>query len=144
MKRRAPTDPAFRRRVTEGVCEVDVFDRRTIAAARADLPPAATLERAAEAFQALSHPGRLRILKALSGRELCVCDISEVLGASMSGTSQQLRELRRIGALQYRVAGKLAYYTVADPFWVRLADTVLEQIEPSAAVPRARRRTVPA
>lgn len=119
---------AFRRRASEGVCEIDCVDPTTVAAARRSLPTEAVLRSAANVFKTLGNPGRLRILKALEGRELCVCDISGVLGLSMSGTSQQLRELRNLGAIEYRVDGKLVYYTLADTFWLKLAESVLDRV----------------
>jgi ArsR family transcriptional regulator, lead/cadmium/zinc/bismuth-responsive transcriptional repressor len=132
------------RRVEEGVCEVDCLHPGVVAAARASLPPADALAAAADAFKALAHPGRLRILRALDGRELCVCDIAHMLGASMSGTSQQLRELRRLGAIQYRVSGKLVFYTLCDASWLAVADSVLARFGGHVRGPRARRRKVSA
>ena len=61
------------------------------------------------------------------GRELCVCDLREVLGISMSGTSQVLRELRNLGAVEFRAEGKLAYYRLADSSWLQVAEGVLER-----------------
>ena len=64
----------------------------------------------------------------LEDRELCVCDIAELLGVSMSGASQHLRTLRTLGAVDYRTEGKLAYYTLADPFWLDVANAMIEQL----------------
>ncbi len=114
----------MRRRATEGICEIDCIDGLEASAARAALPPDGESQAVAEAFKALAHSGRLRILSALEGRELCVCDLAHVLGLSMSGMSQQLRELRRLGAVAFRTEGKLAYYRVADPFWLELVHSV--------------------
>jgi DNA-binding transcriptional ArsR family regulator len=114
----------MRRRAQEGVCEVDCVDGRRAAAARSALPPIEVSQEVAAALKVLAHPGRLRVLKALEDRELCVCDLARVLGLSMSGTSQQLRELRRLGAVAFRTQGKLAYYRIADPFWLELAESV--------------------
>jgi DNA-binding transcriptional ArsR family regulator len=86
----------------------------------------------ADALKVLAHPGRLRVLQALEGRELCVCDLAHVLGISFSGTSQQLRELRRLGAVDFRAQGKLAYYRIGDPFWLNLAATVSEKLDATA------------
>lgn len=133
-----------RRQVAEGVCEIDFVDPTAVAAARSVLPAETDLRRAADAFQVLAHPGRLRILKALNGRELCVCDIASLLGISMSGASMQLRELRNIGAVEYRAAGKLAYYTVADGYWLDLADSALARLAAPQSSARSRRRSVPA
>lgn len=117
-----------KRRVTEGICEVDCVDGPRAAAARAALPAEEKSRNVADAMKVLAHPGRLRVLKALEDRELCVCDLSHVLGISLSGTSQQLRELRRLGAVEFRAQGKLAYYRIADPFWLEIADSVAEKL----------------
>ena len=111
----------------KGICEANKVHPSRVEEAKAALPPGRTVERAAEAFKTLGHPSRLRVLKALEGRELCVCDLAAVLGLSMSATSQMLRELRYLGAVEYRAAGKMAYYTVADRFWCDLAESVLER-----------------
>lgn len=116
------------RRVTEGICEVDCVDGPRASTARAALPPEDESRNTADALKVLAHPGRLRILKALDDRELCVCDLAHVLGISLSGTSQQLRELRRLGAVTFRAQGKLAYYRIADPFWLELAGSVSEKL----------------
>jgi len=128
-----------RQGASEGMCEVDYVDPDTVHAALESLPPEAALRRAAENFKTLGHPGRLRILRALDGRELCVCDVAEVLGVSMSGASQHLRSLRTMGAVDYRAAGKLAYYTLADPFWLQIAEMLLAKLQgPATDQDRAR------
>ncbi len=115
------------RSAKKGMCEVDLVDPTRVEEARSALPRAEDVRRVAEAFRVLANPNRLRVLKALEGRELCVCDLREVLGVSMSGTSQILRELRSLGAVDYRTQGKLAYYRLSDPSWLELAETVLER-----------------
>lgn len=127
----------MRRRVEEGVCELDFANAELISQAKRDLSSPEALTRASDAFQALSHPSRLRVLEALQGRELCVCDISEVLGLSMSATSQVLRELRTLGAVRYRAQGRLAYYSLSDRFWSRLARSVTRKLSGELRGPRA-------
>ncbi len=61
-----------------------------------------------------SDPTRLRILGALAGGELCVCDIGEVLGASQSAVSHQLAVLRAARLVAFRRDGKTVYYRLAD------------------------------
>lgn len=119
----------MKRWVKEGVCEVDCVDGPRASAARAALPPLVVSRDVAAALKVLAHPGRLRVLKALEGRELCVCDLAHVLDLSMSGMSQQLRELRRLGAVDFRAEGKLAYYRIADPFWLELAESVAGRLD---------------
>lgn len=129
MKRKGTTA----RKAKEGVCEVDLVDPSKVAEAREAIPSEEAIRRVADAFRVLANTNRLRVLKALEGRELCVCDLREVLGISMSGTSQVLRELRLLGAVDYRVDGKLAYYRLADASWLRLTEVVLDRVAPVGA-----------
>jgi ArsR family transcriptional regulator, arsenate/arsenite/antimonite-responsive transcriptional repressor len=50
----------------------------------------------------LADPTRLRIAGLLAQRELCVCDLEELLGISQSMTSHHLGVLRRAGLLLQR------------------------------------------
>ena len=117
----------MRRRTKDGVCEVDYVDAVRVKAAVSAMPDDSVLRSAAEAVKTLAHPLRVKVLLALEGRELCVCDLSQVLGLSMSGTSQHLRELRRVGAIDFRTEGKLVYYTVADRFLLKTAKAVIDK-----------------
>ena len=72
-------------------------------------------QREAERFRALGDPSRLRILSALSLAELCVCDLSGLLGISQTATSQHLKILRTAGMVRYRKQGRMAFYRLADP-----------------------------
>jgi ArsR family transcriptional regulator, lead/cadmium/zinc/bismuth-responsive transcriptional repressor len=67
-----------------------------------------------ELFKVFSDATRLRILGALAGGELCVCDIGAVLGASQSAVSHQLAVLRAARLVEHRREGKTVYYRLAD------------------------------
>ena len=97
------------------------------------MPAAAILAKTADAFGVFANPARLRLMLALDGRELCVCDCSQVLGASLSGTSQHLKELRRLGAITFRAQGKMAYYRLADRRWLRIAEAGLQAVDEPVA-----------
>lgn len=118
MKRTRPS-------AQQGACEVAYFDPKAVAAARKAVNAEAAVADAAVRLRTLAHPARLRLLLALDGRELCVCDCAQVLGGPLSGTSQHLKELRRIGAITYRADGKMAYYRIADEQWVELIRSAL-------------------
>ena len=102
------------------ICEVDVVHLDAVREAEAALPPAPAIARVADVLTMLSSPTRLRMLLALQPavsdprRELCVCDLAMVTGASKSLTSHQLRLLRSAGLVVVRRAGKLAYYRLAE------------------------------
>ncbi|MEW5944945.1 MAG: metalloregulator ArsR/SmtB family transcription factor [bacterium] len=68
----------------------------------------------AETFRALGDPSRVRILMALSVEELCVCDLANLLGISISAASHQLRILRGLKVVKYRRNGKMVYYSLDD------------------------------
>ncbi len=57
-------------------------------------------------FRALADPSRVRILKMLEQRELCVCEIREVLNLSTSTVSKHLTILRDAGLILDRKEGK--------------------------------------
>lgn len=112
-------------------CDVDVVHLDAVKAARAALPDDIGVAHVAELLGLLSSPTRLKMLLALqpkargARRELCVCDLAIVTGASKSLTSHQLRLLRASGLVQVRRAGKLAYYRLADGVAMDLLGSVL-------------------
>ena len=70
------------------------------------------IEEMAEEFKVLGDKTRLRILALLQGRELCVCDLTEVLGISQPGVSQHMRRLRQTGFVHERRGGQWIYYSL--------------------------------
>jgi len=60
--------------------------------------------------RALSDPSRVRILTALRDRELCVCQLTELLGLAASTVSRHVSVLRHAGLVDYRKDGRWAYY----------------------------------
>jgi DNA-binding transcriptional ArsR family regulator len=65
-------------------------------------------------YKALGHPARLRILAMLRGGELCVCQITAVLGLAASTVSAHLSELRRAGLVAERKDGRWVAYRLAE------------------------------
>lgn len=76
------------------------------------MPDDVAVRKVANLYGALADPSRLKILLALSRGELCVCDVSHVVGLSVSATSHQLRLLRNLGLVTFRNDGKMAYYSL--------------------------------
>lgn len=104
----------------EGVCEVLVFNEDLVIRARDRILSDEDAQDIAELFKMLAHPTRVQILRALADQELCVCDLAEVLGLSVSATSYQLQLMRRLKLVRYRRDGKFAYYRVASDFVLAL------------------------
>jgi len=83
----------------------------------------------ADTFRVLGDPTRVRILDALAGGELCVCDIASLVGISESAVSHQLRLLRGMRLVRPRRAGRLVYYTVDDQHIIELLRQALTHVE---------------
>lgn len=74
-------------------------------------------------FKALGHPARLRLALMLADGELCVCQMTAVLGLAPSTVSAHLAELKRAGLVQERKAGRWVFYRL-DEEGRRLMDDV--------------------
>lgn len=66
-------------------------------------------------FKALADENRAKIVYSLcQDEELCVCDIANIIGASVATTSHHLRTLYKQGIVKYRKEGKLVFYSLDD------------------------------
>ncbi len=65
-------------------------------------------------LKALADENRVRILMALRRRELCVCQIVELLGLANSTVSKHMSILRQARLVDSRKDGRWTYYRLAD------------------------------
>ena len=96
------------------VCEIYYVNEDHVRSARQALSPEREILSLAETFKTLGDPTRVKVLQALSVKELCVCDLARLLGISESATSHQLRVLRNKKLVRYRKEGKMAFYSLDD------------------------------
>ena len=82
--------------------------------AMGEFPTSEDLFSLADLFKIFADGTRIRILYVLYDTELCVCDIAEVLGMTISAISHQLRILKQARLVKYRKEGKTVYYSLAD------------------------------
>lgn len=68
----------------------------------------------AELFKIFGDSNRIRILYALSGVELCVSDLANILSLSVSAVSHQLRILKASKLVRCRREGKIIFYMLDD------------------------------
>lgn len=68
------------------------------------------MQRAVEVFKALGDETRLRILNLLSEREVCVCEIVDVLKLGQSKISRHLAALKHAGLVECRRDGMWVFY----------------------------------
>ena len=65
--------------------------------------------------QVLSGETRYKLVKLLKDlKELCVCDMAEILDTSVSAVSHQLRALRKANLVSTRRNGQTIYYSLKD------------------------------
>lgn len=88
--------------------------------------PAAVVADLSETFKALSDPTRIRILHNLSKRELCVCDLAEVLGMTQSAVSHQLRYLKALRLVKNRREGNTVFYRHDDAHTMGLLQMAID------------------
>lgn len=72
------------------------------------------MKTAVKLFKALSDESRLRILKMLESRPLCVCEIQYVLKGSQPNVSHHLKTLAEAGLLESKKDGLWISYRIAD------------------------------
>lgn len=98
------------------------------------------IEDKAKFFKALSDSNRLRILKMLQTRPLCVCEITDILQLATSTVSQHLKILKESNFIIEEKDGKWVNYqinpTPNDPristilasldYWISDQTTIIE------------------
>ena len=93
-----------------------------------EMPDDETLYDLAELFKVFGDSTRIKILYALFEAELCVCDISKLLGLTQSAVSHQLRALKNVRLVKSRREGKTVFYSLADDHVKTIIDQGLEHV----------------
>lgn len=79
-------------------------------------------------MKALSDPSRVKILKMLQRKQMCVCEIQKALGIAQSTASKHLKILEEAGLTTYKKDGLWVNYTLADGSDSPYAATMLGNI----------------
>lgn len=97
-------------------------------------------EARARIAKALAHPSRLMILEALENREVCVCDLTELVGADQSTVSKHLALLKQAGLVEDRKEGVLVFYKLRvcclHGFWDCIETVLSENLKSQREVLR--------
>ena len=105
---------------------VPCFKQELVERLRSKLPSDEAIEEARILFNALADCARLKILSAFrDGEELCVCDVANVLGTTISTASHHLRKMRDLRLVKYRTDGKMSYYSLRNTYAGKLAVAAL-------------------
>ncbi len=87
-----------------------------------------TYHHLAEIFKTLGDSTRIKIIHALAQSELCVCDLTELLGMTQSAVSHQLRVLRNSRLVKYRKEGRTVFYSLDDDHILLLFQQGLDHV----------------
>ena len=100
--------------IQENGCQVRVVHLPRVARARQEAVAPFEADRLALTFKTLGDPTRLKIVQALDGGEMCVCDLAAFLKVSESAVSHQLRRLKDLALVKARREGQILYYSLND------------------------------
>ncbi|MGA2627891.1 MAG: metalloregulator ArsR/SmtB family transcription factor [Candidatus Bathyarchaeia archaeon] len=108
-------------------CQVKCLNPTKVKRLAKMMPAKEQVAELSDLFQLLSDPNRIKTLFALSHDEVCVCDLSAILGMSDSAVSHQLRLLRALRLVKSRRDGRIIYYSLADNHVTKLLEMSLQQ-----------------
>ncbi len=89
-------------------------------------------------MKALADENRLRVVAALRGRELCLCQIVELLGLANSTVSRHMSILHQARIVESRKDGRWNYFRLAEegdsPQAAAVASLAIELLERTGTV----------
>jgi len=114
---------------TPETCDIRVIHLDRVVRAKAEAIAENDMQRLALTYKIMGDPTRLKIIMALRGGEMCVCDMAAFLGLSESAVSHQLRRLRELSLVRSRRDGQILYYSLDDNHVLDLVNVGLHHIE---------------
>lgn len=110
-------------------CDCVHVHQEIVDSVTADMPEEEKLYDLAELFKVFGDSTRIKILYVLFEKEMCVCDIAELLHMTQSAISHQLRVLKHSQLVKFRREGKTVYYSLADSHVRTIINQGMEHIE---------------
>lgn len=93
-----------------------------------ELLDSSTASKLSSFFKVIGDETRVKIIYALSKKEMCVNDIAGILEISQSAISHQLKQLKLEGQVKSRREGKNIYYSLDDQHVVDILEQALNHI----------------
>ncbi len=111
------------------MCECDDVHTDVVAHVKEVMEDTEVLYALSDFFKVMSDSTRMRIMAVLDNEELCVCDLSAVLGMTKSAVSHQLKVLKDAQLVKFRRDGKNVYYTLKDDHVKTILEMGIEHIK---------------
>jgi DNA-binding transcriptional ArsR family regulator len=111
--------------------EAPTMSSKEMAQIRQNLEGTPDIEEAAELMNLAGNSTRLKLLYLLDNmKELCVCDLAEMLGVSVSAVSQHLAKLKAYGLVAPRRDAQTIYYRLTEHiFNAKLRENFFKQFQ---------------
>ena len=110
-------------------CACHEIHEDAVESVREALEADSTYEDLATLFAAFADRTRVKILCGLEKRELCVCDLTELLDVTKSAISHQLKSLKLLNLVKARREGQNIYYSLADEHVKMILDMGFDHIQ---------------
>lgn len=97
------------------ICVGPTLSKEEIERVKIALKNDSGIDKVVKVYQLLSGETRYKLVKLLHGlKELCVCDMAEILDTTVSAVSHQLKILRKEGVVSTKRDGQTIYYSLKD------------------------------
>ena len=98
-------------------CKAEIADeyRKELLQLADSVADAPTAKKNSKLFKALSDEKRLRIVKLLREKEMCICELMICLGMTQPNLSHHIQILENIGIVNRKKKGKWVYCSIANP-----------------------------
>ena len=93
---------------------IQPIHKEIVRKALSHMPENQIFSKLADFFKVFGDSTRIKILFALLNQEMCVYDLSALMGMQQSAISHQLRILKQAGLVKYRKQGRIVYYSLDD------------------------------
>ncbi len=89
------------------------------------------MEDVLKVLKILSDKTRLRIINMLLKRDVCVCELRDVLKVSQPAVSKHIKKLKIMGLVKEKQVGYWSYYSIffSDRKIKRIIDFLMEEIK---------------
>ena len=95
-------------------CDCNAVNTELVREVLSAMPEDTIFSALADFYRIIGNDTRCKILYSLSLKEMCVCDLANVLSMTKSSISHQLRYMRESGVVKCRREGKEVYYSLDD------------------------------
>ena len=80
-------------------------------------------------FKAVADPNRIRILKMLQQKKMCVCELAAVLGITQPSVSRHLSMMKNAGLVQDERDGQWINYALCEEKLNQYAPVIMKHLK---------------